>query len=245
MTLQLQLLLQLQHLPSSRSAILCPALLALDLAASQALVACPASLLTRLPGPVARTATEAASLKVSPTESLWRTSLWMIRFVDLWTQRKPCIDRTRSSVSACWGKYALWQYIPLTPSLLSDPGEDDLASCNLERHLYFFLSFVSPFELELFTACLLGMHAYIPCPFCCATSEGVVHMPFALPLLLLLCFPSYVPDAFPLLPSWCYPLGVCILLILSRAYEFLSVLCVLCIALFSDGVVLWNIRGIQ
>lgn len=62
-----------------------------------------------------------------------------------------------------------------------------------KRHLYFFLFFVSPFELELFTACLLGMHAYIPCPFCCVTAEGVVHMPFTLPLLLLLCFSSYVP----------------------------------------------------
>lgn len=81
MTHQLLLQLRLQHPPNSRSGVLCPALLAPDPVASQALVACLASPLARLLVPVlALTATEAASLKVNPTESLWKTSLWMTSF---------------------------------------------------------------------------------------------------------------------------------------------------------------------
>lgn len=67
------------------------------------------------------------------------------------------------------------------------------------------------------------MHTY-PVPSAVLLQKGLFTC-----LLPCLCYcycvlPLMFPDAFPLLPSWCYPLGVCILLILSRAYEFLSVL---------------------
>jgi hypothetical protein len=120
--------------------------------------------------------------------------------------------------------------------LLPDHGEYDLASCNLERHLYFLLSFVFPFfELELllhaYEAC---MHTY-PVPSAVLPQRGLFTS-FLPCLCYCYCdFPLMFLDAFPLLPSWYYPLGVCILLILCRAYEFLSVLY---IALLSVGVAL-------
>jgi hypothetical protein len=48
--------------------------------------------------------------------------------------------------------------------------------------LLFFLFIELELLLHAYEAC---MHTYIPCPFCCVT-EGVVHILFALPLLLLL-----------------------------------------------------------
>lgn len=67
------------------------------------------------------------------------------------------------------------------------------------------------------------MHAYIPCPFCYVTAEGIVHLPFTLPMLLLLCF---CPLCFLMHSLFC-PRGVIHLVyvyLLFRAYEFLSVL---------------------
>jgi hypothetical protein len=80
------------------------------------------------------------------------------------------------------------------------------------------------------------MHAYIHTLSLLLCYRGGCSHPFYLAsVTATVIFLFMFLDAFPLLPWWYYPLGVCILLTLSRAYEFLFVLH---IALLPVGVAL-------